>query len=139
MYDDVAEAELILDVLYLIVRFNVAVFKHPEAFNEVYVYTPLEVYIAPLDVHVNELQAVCDKVDVELLLTTRFNVAVFTHPEEFNEVYVYVPLVVYVTPLDVHVYELQAVCDNDDIVLLITSCKYVVSEPHVPVAISRTV
>ena len=120
-------------------RFKVAVFTHPEAFNEVYVYTPLEVYIAPLDVHVYELQAVCDKVDVELLLTTRFSVAVFTHPEAFNEVYVYTPLDVYVAPFAAHVYELQAVCDNDDIVLLITSCKYVVSEPHVPVAISRTV
>jgi hypothetical protein len=87
----------------------------------VYVYTPLDVYVAPLDVHVYELQAVCDKVDVELLLTTRFNVAVFTHPEAFNEVYVYTPLDVYVAPLDVHVYELQAVCDKVDVELLLTT------------------
>jgi hypothetical protein len=67
-------------------------------------------------------------VDV-LLLIVKFNVAVFTQPAAFNDVFIYVPPAVYVTPFSAHVYELQAVCDSDVVVLLlIVSCKYVVSK-----------
>ena len=97
------------ELVAFIVKFSVELCTQPAAFNDVFVYTPLEVYIAPLDVHVNELQAVCDKVDVELLLTTRFNVVVFAQPETFNEVIVYTPLAVYVKPFAPQVYESQEV------------------------------
>ena len=66
------------------VRFNVAVFTQPEAFNEVKVYIPLAVYDEPFQVYVSH--AVADDDDVELLLIVKFNVAVFTQPAAFNDV-----------------------------------------------------
>ena len=107
------------DVLLLTVKFNVAVFTQPAAFDDVYVYVPPAVYVTLFAAHVYELQAVCDVADDELLLIVKFNVALFTQPAAFNDVYVYVPPAVYVTPFAAHVYELQAVCVKDDDVLLL--------------------
>jgi hypothetical protein len=113
----------------LIVKFNVAVFKQPAAFNDVFVYVPPAVYDTPFSAHVYESHEVCvNDVDV-LLLIVKFNVAVFTQPAAFNDVFVYAPLAVYVTPFAAQVIESQAICDSDVVVLLlIVSCKYVVSK-----------
>ena len=113
----------------MIVKFNVSVFKQPAAFNDVCIYVPPAVYVTPLAAHVYESHEVwVNDVDV-LLLIVKFNVAVFTQPAAFNDVFIYVPPAVYVTPFSAHVYELQAVCDSDVVVLLlIVSCKYVVSK-----------
>jgi hypothetical protein len=51
-----------------------------------------------LAAHVYESQAVCDDDDDVLLLIVKFNVSVFKHPDAFNDVFVYVPPAVYVTP-----------------------------------------
>jgi hypothetical protein len=72
----------------LIVRFNVEVCTQPAAFNDVEVYEPLALYVTPFADHVYESQATADDVDDELLLIVKFNVAVFTQPEAFNEVHV---------------------------------------------------
>ena len=72
-------------VLVLIVRFNVAVFIQPAAFNEVKVYIPLAVYDEPF--HIYELQAVfVEPPFVVLALIVKINVAVFTQPTPFNDV-----------------------------------------------------
>ena len=128
-YESHEEALIDDDELLLIVKFNVAVFKQPAAFNDVCIYVPPAVYVTPLAAHVYESHEVCvNDVDV-LLLIVKFNVAVFTQPAAFNDVFVYAPLAVYVTPFAAQVYESQAVCDSDDVVLLlIVSCKYVVSK-----------
>jgi hypothetical protein len=113
----------------LIVKFNVSVFKQPAAFNDVCIYVPPAVYVTPLAAHVYESHEVCVNDDDVLLLIVKFNVAVFTQPAAFNDVFVYAPLAVYVTPFAAQVYESQAVCNSDDVVLLlIVSCKYVVSK-----------
>jgi len=96
----------------------------PEAFNDVFVYVPLAVYVIPFAGHVYELHVVWDIDDAVLFIIIKFKVAVFTQPAAFNDVFVYAPLTVYVLPFAGHVYALQAVCDDDDIVLLlIVSCK----------------
>ena len=121
VYESHEEALIDDDELLLIVKFNVAVFTQPAAFNDVYVYTPLAVYVTPFAAHVvieSHEKALID--DDELLLIVKFNVAVFKQPAAFNDVYIYVPPEVYVTPLAAHVYESQAVCDEaDDVLLLI--------------------
>jgi hypothetical protein len=86
-------------VLLFTVKFNVSVFKHPAAFNDVFVYEPPAVYVTPFADHVYESQEICDDEDAELLLIVKFNVSVFTQPAAFNDVYIYVPPAVYVTPL----------------------------------------
>jgi hypothetical protein len=58
----------------LIVKFNVSVFKHPDAFNDVYVYAPLALYVTPFAAHVYESHEVIDELDIELLLIVKFNV-----------------------------------------------------------------
>jgi hypothetical protein len=103
----------------LIVKFNVSVFKQPDAFNDVYVYVPPAVYETPFAAHVYESQATSDKDDVELLLIVKFNVSVFKQPAAFNDVFVYAPLALYETPFAPHVYESQATSDKDDEELLL--------------------
>ena len=51
----------------MIVKFNVAVFKHPDELSDVKVYTPLAVYVKPFAAQVYETQEVSVKVDVEPL------------------------------------------------------------------------
>ena len=103
----------------MIVKFNVSVFKHPDAFNDVFVYAPLALYVTPLAPHEYESheEALID--DDELLLIVKFNVAVFTQPAAFNDVDVYAPLALYETPFAAHVYESQATSDIDDDELLL--------------------
>jgi len=103
----------------LIVKFNVAVFTQPAAFNDVEVYAPLALYETPFAAHVYESheEALID--DDELLLTVKFNVAVFVQPDAFDDVYVYAPLALYVIPFAAHVYESQATSDNDEVELLL--------------------
>jgi hypothetical protein len=52
-------------------------------------------------------------------LIVKFNVAVFTQPDVFNEVQVYEPEAVYDVPLHDHVYELHAVAVKLEVVLLL--------------------
>ena len=118
-YESHEDALIDDDELLLIVKFNVAVFTQPAAFNDVEVYAPLALYETPFADHVYESQAVCVEDDVELLLIVKFNVAVFKQPAAFNDVYVYVPPALYVTPFAAHVYESHDVCVNDDDVLLL--------------------
>jgi len=92
VYESHAVADELDVTEVLIVKFNVAVFTQPEAFNDVEVYAPLALYETPFAAHVYESHEVCDEDDVELLLTVKFNVAVFRQPAAFNDVYVYAPL-----------------------------------------------
>jgi hypothetical protein len=123
LHAQVYESHAVVDELdvteVLIVKFNVSVFKQPDAFNDVFVYAPLALYVTPFAPHVYESQATSDIDDDELLLIVKFNVAVFKQPDAFNDVYVYVPPAVYETPFAAHVYESQATSDKDDVELLL--------------------
>jgi hypothetical protein len=115
----------------LIVKFNVAVFKQPAAFNDVFVYVPPAVYDTPFSAHVYESQATSDKDDVELLLIVKFNVSVFKQPAAFNDVFVYAPLALYVTPFAPHEYESheEALIDDEELLLIVKFNVSVFTQP----------
>jgi hypothetical protein len=119
------------DDVLLIVKFKFSVFKHPDAFNDVYVYAPLALYATPFAAHVYESHEVCVEVDVELLLIVKFNVSVFKHPAAFNDVFVYAPLALYVTPFAPQVYESQdeAFIDDDELLLIVKFNVAVFTQP----------
>jgi hypothetical protein len=77
--------------IVVIVKFNVSVFTQPAAFNDVFEYEPLAVYVTPFEAHVYEAGEVIVLEFVVLLFTVKFNVSVFKHPDAFNDVFVYEP------------------------------------------------
>jgi hypothetical protein len=131
VYESQATSDKDDDELAFIVKFKFSVFKHPAAFNDVYVYAPLALYETPFAAHVYESQATSDKDEVELLLIVKFNVSVFKHPDAFNDVFVYVPLALYVTPLAAHEYESheEALIDDDELLLIVKFNVAVFTQP----------
>ena len=119
---------------FVMVNVNVAVFTQPAVFNEVNVYVPLTVYVTLFAAHVYESHEDVVRLPfVVLLLIVRFNVAVFTQPLAPIVVFVYTPEVVYVNPLAVQVYELQAVIEVDvfELLLMVNTNVAVFTQPAV--------
>jgi hypothetical protein len=83
---------------FLIVNVNVTVESQPAAFVPVHVFTPPVLYTVPF--HSNVSQAVSDTADEVGFLIVKFNVATESQPTALPlaNVFMYVPLVVYVTP-----------------------------------------
>jgi hypothetical protein len=103
------------DVGCLMVTFNVATESQPAALVNVFVYVPLVVYVTPFHTYDPHTGA-GEVVDVVDFLIVKFNVATESHPTAFPlvNVFVYVPLDVYVTPF--HTYESQTDAVDKDAV-----------------------